>query len=61
MSHCMCNYYYALVVIKKQQLVFIPNHGAYPLIQYLSGFPLQSEHLHENRGKILYTAQSRKK
>lgn len=33
MSHYMHDLYYALAVIKKQQLVFIPNHVAHPLIQ----------------------------
>lgn len=33
MSHCVCKHYYASVVIEKQQLEFIPNHVAFPLIQ----------------------------
>lgn len=57
MSHCMYNLYCVLVMMKKQQLKFIPNHTGHPLIQNYSGFPLQKEHSHENREAILYTAQ----
>lgn len=53
MSHCISNFYYALVVMKKQQLVFIPL-----LLHTLSPGSSQGFHhsqsTHRNREEILY-------
>lgn len=34
MSHCMHNLYHALTVMKKQQLMFTPNHVVHSVISY---------------------------
>jgi len=60
MSHCMHNLYQALSVMKKQQLMFTPDHVVLSVISYCQGFH-HSQSTHTKIEGILYTAQPWKK